>query len=188
MLIFESPKTPITSNFFDKFRIYQLKPCVRSINLSAATPFSWIEGRAKVNFPYMNFVVRYEVRSKGFFYRGMAGCGLQLFLSKNPIKSFRSQVYYPFTDCNSGDICTNHRYDNKYFKSEDELCKFFINEYWSYCHHIDYQKHNDEINLDHLDHFNFSKFDHFKDKLKGKTLGFNLGIKNIPYPKDEKFN
>lgn len=114
--------------------VLESSPQVRSLFVR-----SQVKSIIRVPLPYIYFTIRYNNKNV-ITYPGVYGCGLFVSCSLKPIESFDDQVNYLPTDSGlfKGLVCTNHSYDNKVFKTVEELTNFVVTLWWSASHEIFY--------------------------------------------------
>lgn len=111
-------------------KILQQDPIRRTLNLNGS--FSLL------NFPFLYFIVKYEIINEKYFYYGYKGCSLQVYYSNNEIKSFEDQIYVlPTERISCGAICTDHKYDDSSFDSLKELEQTMIGLWWQHNHNCE---------------------------------------------------
>lgn len=95
----------------------------------------------RLNLPYVIQIVRYELYhlrdgSSGwktkYVYRGLPGMGLSVFFANAPLNGGKSLIYN--TPFDYGVVCTPHKFDNKKFKSKEELISFVTSIWWQLTH------------------------------------------------------
>ena len=115
--------------FSSGYKIYEISPSNRTIFI--------YNKKVRLPLPNLIFIVRYIVKSnQRVFYPGIYGTGLQLYATKNPLKSFNDDVFLFFTDSfNQGSVCTDHQYDGFEFDSPHKLCQSVVNFWFGLNHH-----------------------------------------------------
>lgn len=121
----------------DGLVILESEPQLRSLFV-----YSQTRNIMRVPLPHILFTVRYVKLSTGWFaYPGIYGSGLSVYGNLKPLSTVSDKVFYLPTDYVNykGLVCTDHKSDNKQFKSVKELVDCVVTHWWSHLHHIDYQ-------------------------------------------------
>jgi hypothetical protein len=90
-----------------------------------------------LSFPYLYFVVSYSGSGGAYIYNGIYQTGLAVYQSNTPISSWDDKVNPCVTDLyRHGQVCTDHRFDRKEFRSVKELVEFVITLWWQTIHDV----------------------------------------------------
>lgn len=130
--------------FSDGFVLYEVPPQNRTLmmysDICENKCYSGFTYRYFLNLPYLYFGLRYYKACEGnenfrrrYVYPGVHQAGLQLYISKEPIKSFSDKVYtLPLEK--EGYVCVDHVFDYTSYDSLEELSSTIITSWYGYHH------------------------------------------------------
>lgn len=178
-------------------RIFEQEPCRRTICIN--------DQYLNFNFPYIYFVVKYEIIENEFINHGIFGASLQVYCSFEKVQSMQDQVYLlPYETSYQGVICVDHEFDGKRFKNIESLENLIISFWWQANHYLMTDALNLKLNIKDIklvpdSRFNYiqaiRKLTSFIDCINNSTYaakrmssnyGRNININNVLLPVSAK--
>ena len=123
----------------------------------------------RIPFPFVNFIIRYEINELGFYWRGIHGGGLRVYGSKESLKSSNDIAFVlPNETSRYGLVCSTHTLDYKSYKSLIDLVNMAVSNWWGLDNHIDYNP------------IPYKPWHHTKpEELKNAQWQYNDSLKNL---------
>lgn len=111
------------------FTVFSMEPQYRTILLyGKGTP-------ARVPLPHLFFVFRYSIVPGGYCFPGIYGDGLRVLCSNKPLTKLTDMLCSSPTDhIGTGQVCTDHGWDNAIFDDVEVLTGTILDLWWNTPH------------------------------------------------------